>query len=138
LRRCLPVPAETVLTDWLLVLRALSLGATLTFDPVPRMIYRQHPANVARVLPPFSASYVLRAADLVADHYRGLLAPGGVPASRRRRLREAWRDARAFREAMRRSPARLDRYVSALNALTPRFVWWWCVANLELEDVWKN
>jgi hypothetical protein len=43
-----------------------------------------------------------------------------------------------FAEAIRRSPATLRRYTEALNALPPKYVWWWLVANPDLENVWKN
>jgi len=139
LRFCLPMPPDVVLTDWLLVLRAWAAGATLRFDPVPRMIYRQHPGNVARVLPPFAGDYVLRATDLVVGHYAQVLSPdSGIPPARQRQVRHARAGVRAFRQAMRRSPARLRRYVEELNRLEPRYVWWWCVANAQLEDVWKD
>jgi hypothetical protein len=139
LRCCLPVPAETVLIDWLLILRACSVGATVRFDLTPRMRYRQHQANVARVVPPFTEEYVLRATDLVLDHYRQLLGPAGrVSAGCRGLLLEAGKDATAFRQAVGRSNQLLRRYVGALNAMPPRYVWWWCVANPELEELWKN
>jgi hypothetical protein len=136
---CLPLPPETRLIDWLLALRAWSAGARLRFDPVPRMIYRQHDANTARVLPPFSEETVLQATDLVLDHYERVLGPrGGIPAERQERLQHAWDDAQAFARCVRTEPARRRAYLEALNALEPRFVWWWCVANPLLEDVWKN
>lgn len=139
LRRCLPVPTETILIDWLLILRARSVGATVRFDLTPRMLYRQHQANVARVLPPFSEAYVLKATDLVLDHYRQVLGPAGrLSTDCRRGLLEAGEDTDAFRRAVRQSPALLRRYVGALNAMPPRYVWWWCVANPQLEDLWKN
>jgi len=28
--------------------------------------------------------------------------------------------------------------VRALNRLPPRYIWWWSVANPELEDLWKS
>ena len=36
------------------------------------------------------------------------------------------------------SEANLTRYVEALNRLAPRYVWWWAVANPELESLWKS
>jgi hypothetical protein len=139
LRACLPLPPNAVLIDWLLALRAWAAGATLWFDPVPRMRYRQHPGNVARVLPPFGDEYVLRAADLVAGHYERALGPdSGIPRARQARLREAQAGVLEFRRVLRASPDRLRRYVEGLNRLEPRYLWWWCVANSELEDAWKN
>jgi hypothetical protein len=139
LRACLPIPPEAVLIDWLLAVRAWAEGAVLAFDREPRMRYRQHQANTARVLPPFSEGYVLRATDLVAGHYRCLReSVGAIPADRRQRLREAEAAVLTFRRAVRQSPAILRRYVDDLNQLEPQYVWWWCVANPALEAVWSN
>jgi hypothetical protein len=139
LRRCLPIPADVVLVDWLLALRAWAADAALRFDREPRMRYRQHPANTARVLPPFSEAYVLRATDLVVDHYRTVLGDGGgIGAGRTARVGAVAEQVLAFRQAVRGSDAVLRRYVAALNRLEPRYVWWWCVANPVLEGVWSN
>jgi hypothetical protein len=102
------------------------------------MRYRQYDANVARVLTPFSSSDVQRATERVLSHYRAVLADlDRIPGPLRRQLGAAREDARAFHRAIVESPNLLSRYVDALNALPPRYMWWWCVANPELEDVWK-
>jgi hypothetical protein len=140
LARCLPVPAETVLIDWLLATRALISGATFGFDRVPRMDYRQYDRNTARVLPPFTAEAVLAAAALVTRHYRLLLESewGWTwPREARQPFESARARAEAFAAAMQSSPALLDRYVTALNQLTPRIVWWWAVAHPDLEYLWS-
>lgn len=72
LKDCLEMPTNTVLMDWLVASRAYLLGANFTFDPVPRMKYRQYGSNTASVLAPFSPERVLRDARRVVDHY-GLL-----------------------------------------------------------------
>jgi hypothetical protein len=139
LRACLPIPAQVVLIDWLLVLRAWGSGARLRFDPVPGMRYRQHAGNTARVLPPFSEDYVLRATDLVIGHYQHALRDAdAMLTGPNERLRQAQADVTAFRRAVRGSAAVLGAYVAALNRLEPRYVWWWCVANPALEAVWSN
>ena len=137
LRRCLPVPSASILFDWVLVTRAWALGASLHFDSTVRMAYRQYPANTARVLPPFSGPEVLAAADRVLAHYACVLSDDwSLPADPRRRLEEARSAVAGFFAAVSVSSHRLDAYVHALNALAPRFVWWWLVANPELEDLW--
>lgn len=139
LRACLPLPPQAVLSDWLLVLRAWGAGAALCFDRVPRMLYRQHGSNVARVVPPFTPEYVLRAAELVLGHYQHVLGPAaGIPPDRLESVRQAGGEAAVFERTMRTAPARLGRYVEALNRLEPRYVWWWCVANPLLEELWKS
>jgi hypothetical protein len=139
LRECLPIPATCVLVDWLLATRALGMGAALAFDATPLMAYRQYAANVARVLPPFGADEVLRAAQRVLNHYDCVLAPSHpVPADLRAVLQDARRRVRSFYLSLAASEERRRHYVNALNALPPRYVWWWCVAHPNLEDVWRN
>jgi hypothetical protein len=140
LARCLPVPAGAVLIDWLLATRALVSGATFGFDRVPRMDYRQYGRNTARVLPPFLPETVLAATALVTQHYRLLLESAwgwDWPREARRPFESARARAEAFAAAMQASPAALDRYVTALNQLTPRHVWWWAVAHPQLEHLWS-
>lgn len=139
LRRCLPVPSECELVDWLLGTRAWASGARLQFDPTPRMCYRQYGQNVAQVLPPFGERCVLRATERVLCHYECLgTACWPLPEAPRRAIDDARRRAREFHDAVTASAALLDRYVAALNALPPRHVWWWCVANPDLEFIWSN
>ncbi|HEX5436192.1 MAG TPA: hypothetical protein VFW98_03460 [Gemmatimonadaceae bacterium] len=139
LARCLPVPRDAVLMDWLLATRAWVLGARLAFDPIPRMRYRQYEANIARVVQPFGHAHILAAAERVVAHYRLVLSePAALPATHRRALCQARARAERFQRAVQSSRATLDRYVTALNALTPAYVWWWCVAHPQLEDVWSN
>jgi len=56
--------------------------------------------------------------------------------------REALELARArveqFHRAIVNSDAVLERYLAALNRLPAEYVWWWCVAHPELEDVWRS
>jgi glycosyltransferase involved in cell wall biosynthesis len=140
LRRCLPIPDDCILIDWLLATRAWARGAKLDFDHVARMSYRQYRNNTARVLPPFSAQYIKRAAALVVDHYRLLLATDKLEGwvSNSLMLATAFRRANSFHQAITTERRKLERYVKALNMLTPSFVWWWCVAHPQLEDIWKN
>lgn len=139
LQDCLPVPDGCVLYDWLLATRAWAAGASMTFDREPRMTYRQHGANIAGVLPPFSAAYVARACALVLAHYDFALDPAWpMDAARRGELEAARARASRFRSGALSSPGRLERYVDALNALEPEYVWWWPVAHPDLEELWSN
>lgn len=140
LARCLPVPPQAVLIDWLLATRALVSGATFGFDRTPRMDYRQYGRNTARVLPPFTAESVLEATVLVESHYRALLEGPWAwdwPGQARRPFEAARARVAAFAAVMQASPELLDRYVTALNQLPPRGVWWWAVANPGLEHLWS-
>lgn len=137
LAACLPAPADCVLMDWFVATTACLMGATTGIDPAPRMLYRQHPGNIARVLPPFSGRQVRLAVDLVLAHYdlllRGPLSGFPGPAGAYGQARE---QAQRFALAM-ADPARCERYVQALNALPAGHVWWSCVAHPKLEEIWK-
>lgn len=139
LRACLPIPDTCVLIDWLLATRAWAFGARLAFDATPRMIYRQGAASATRVSPPFGARQVLESTDLVLGHYRTTLGSSpALPAAPAAALSAACDRAERFRRSVSDSPGILSRYVDALNALPPRRVWWWTVANSELEYLWMN
>jgi hypothetical protein len=138
LERCLPIPQECVLSDWYLATRAWCAGARLGFDRVPHMYYRQHGSNTAGVLSPFSEARILKATELVLAHYDFVLAVPGAPANKRKKIKAAQRRAQLFYRSIKDSPGRLAVYTRALNALEPKYVWWWCVANSELEQLWKN
>jgi hypothetical protein len=139
LNRCLPVPPTCELVDWLLGTRAWASGARLHFDPTPRMRYRQYGRNTAQVLPPFSEAYVLRATQRVLHHYECVKREDWpLPEAPRRTIDAAHRRARAFSGAMSASATLRARYVAALNALPAHPVWWWCVANAELEFIWSD
>jgi hypothetical protein len=139
LRRLPPAPVDGPAIDWSLATRAWCSGASLYFDPAPQMAYRQYTANVAKVVPPFSAADVARATKVVRAHYRALL-DGGVPLpshfqSRLEVARERFED---FRDRVVRQPERLERYVATLNEIEPRYIWWWCVAHPQLEALWSD
>lgn len=140
LRRCLPIPEQCKVIDWLLATRAWFSGATISFDSEVRMFYRQHANNAARVLPPFTPDQVLHAAQLVLGHYRLLFTNNHAEArlSHRILLDSAFRRAESFHHAITSEGEKLERYVHALNKLKPKYVWWWSVANPKLDDIWKN
>jgi hypothetical protein len=130
LAKCLPLPTDTVLVDWLLVSRALRENAELFFDPTPHMLYRQYPSNTAKVLPPYTPSEIKRATELVLQHYK-LLEKENVQTH----LKERQREVQQFSANIADSEV-LARYTKALNALKPVFLWWECVANEELRGMW--
>ena len=138
LRKCLPIPASAVLVDWFLATRAWLLGARLSFDPVPRMDYRQHPTNTARVRFPFSPDQVISDTALVRQHFQLSLAEPRREflADRIAALRSAAVAVEAFHRHIVLHPAQLDAYVQALNELHPGPLWWSSVANPALEYMW--
>src|SRR5271156_5099701 len=135
LRRCLPVPAGIALVDWFLATKAWLMGARLAFDPVVRMDYRQHGANMAPIRFPFDANQVIRDTKKVREHYYLLQASRieNVLPDRWAQLQEAAADVQLFSEQVASHPGRLVNYVSKLNALEPEVVWWWDVAQPALQ-----
>lgn len=139
LRRCLPIPPDAVLVDWLLATRAWLLGAKLAFDRVPRMDYRQHPTNTARVRFPISRDQVISDTALVRRHFQLLLAEpmSDYVPERYVALLGVTREVEEFHEQVILRPAKLDGYVDALNALQPAPLWWSCVAYPALGHMWS-
>jgi hypothetical protein len=139
LRRCLPIPADAVLVDWFLATRAWLMGSTMTFDRVPRMDYRQHPANTARVRYPLSGDQVVSDTALVQRHFELVLADPGPDflAERYAALRKVAREVEVFQSYIVSCSRQLDSYVEALNALQPPPLWWTCVAYPGLGHMWN-
>lgn len=139
LGRCLPVDINCGLLDWQLATRAWAFGASLGFDRIPQMLYRQYAANIARVILPFTERHVAGATDHVLAHYRCALARSGVTSGwHRAALALEYERAGNFRDAITASPDLLTQYVAALNQLAPMYVWWWSVAHPDLENLWRN
>lgn len=140
LRKCLPLPADSILIDWFLASRAWLKGARLGFDPAVRMDYRQHHANMASVRFPFDTNQVVRDTKRVIEHFHLLLnAPmADVLPDRWAQVQEAAADVQRFFEQVVCQPKRLEDYVRNLATLEPQVVWWWDVAQPELQWMWKD
>lgn len=140
LARCLPIPARVELVDWFLATRAWLMGASLAFDPVVRMDYRQHSANTAPIRFPFEASQVIRNALKVRRHFESLLASpmkNALP-DRWARVQKVSEDVRLFTEEVVAQPCKLETYLGKLNALKPQAIWWWDVAHPALQWMWRD
>jgi hypothetical protein len=139
LRQCLPLPGDAVLVDWVLATRAWLLGARLSFDPVPRMDYRQYSANTARLQYPIHADQVISDTALVQQHFRVMLNTlhPEYLQDRVAALRSAADDIAAFRRYVVLDPIQLGSYVEALNVAPPATVWWSTVAYQPLKAMWK-
>lgn len=136
LQRCLPIPPDVVTVDWYVATMAWLQGARLHADNEVGMGYRQHPANTARVLPPFDGSQVARDTDRVRRHYRLVLAAGLPPSDRLAQVSAAAADVDAFYRQVVLRPPVFDRYLKEVNALTPAPYWWSCVAHPALREMW--
>ncbi len=136
---CMPIPSICTLMDWFMITRAWSLGAVLDFDPVCRMAYRQHPQNIARVVPPFTPKEVMFSTELVLNHYKLVLSYiTQLSSSQRDKLDLAFSRATDFNSAIRSHPSILHKYVEALNNLPTKHIWWTIVAHPQLEHIWKT
>jgi hypothetical protein len=136
LAQFIPVPENCVLMDWYVTTLALYSGASLGYDKEPRMFYRQHPGNIAASRRPFRAGQIMKATDLVLGHYDLVLtafAEKGIAGSEK--FEQARERVKRFGQAIQRQ-AILEQYVTALNALPDRHVWWTCVAHPDLEGIW--
>jgi hypothetical protein len=140
LRRCLPLPAGITLVDWFLATKAWLIGARLAFDPIVRMEYRQHGANMAPIRFPFDANQVIRDTKKVREHYDLLQASPmeNVLPDRWAQVQEAAADVQLFSEQVISQPEKLENYVRNLNTLEPQVIWWWDVAQPALQWMWKG
>jgi hypothetical protein len=140
LRACLPIPAAAVLVDWYLVTMAWLQGARLAFDPIPRMDYRQHGSNMARIRSPFTTERVWADTALVREHFRLVLdgMPKGAYPARATQVRDAATDVEAFDQRVVQDPSMLSRYVRELNAAPPPLIWWASVAHPPLRSFWST
>ena len=140
LRACLPIPAAAALVDWYLVTMAWLQGARLAFDPIPRMDYRQHGSNMARIRSPFTTERVRTDTALVREHFRLVLdgLPPGANPARATQVRDAATDVAAFEQRVVRDATILARYVRELNAAPPPLVWWASVAHPPLRSLWST
>lgn len=140
LRRCLPVPAGVILVDWFLATKAWLLGARLTFDSVVRMDYRQHRANMARVRFPVTSEQVVRDTDLVQQHFQHVLAikSADFRPDRVARVEQIASSVESFKECVVQDRCQLQRYVEALNLLSPAPIWWSSVAHPALQSMWQS
>lgn len=136
LRGCLPIPEGSVLVDWFLATMAWAQDASFALDPAPRMSYRQHGDNTARVVPPFSPDVVRGATRLVLAHYSLVLGDPRLSGDRRRAVAAADARVRRFAEAVLSDEAGLRSYAAALDSLRPPTAWWTIVAHPDLEATW--
>ena len=140
LSQCLPIPASVALVDWFLATRAWLTGARLAFDPVVRMDYRQHGANMAPIRFPFDSNRLIQNTKRVRDHFRLLEAwptKDALP-DRQAQVKEVAADVQLFFERVVSQPQKLEDYVRNLNTLEPQAVWWWDVAQPALQWMWKD
>jgi glycosyltransferase involved in cell wall biosynthesis len=139
LKKCLPFPSDCVLLDWFVATRAWARGSSMVFDPVQRMSYRQHSANTARVIPPFTPEQIQKATNLVLQHYHLVLTE--IPELRGSKcilIENAQKYVESFEMLIQQNPRAFQKYVQRINALPPNHIWWSCVAHPDLEEVWKN
>jgi hypothetical protein len=138
IEKCLPFRPDCTLLDWFIATTAWFYNARFVFDPVPHMLYRQHPNNIARCMPPFSSSQILAATTRVLHHYQCVLQ-SNLPkdAVKKDKIEQANNYVTAFHQSIVNSSDLLNIYIERLNALNARHIWWSCVAHPDLEEVWR-
>ncbi len=136
LHRCCPIPSDALLVDWYLSTRAWLQGARLGFDRTPRMRYRQHGQNTARVMAPFRPEQVRRDTERVLEHFDLVLSHGlgGAVEARVSELQSVRDEVERFHKRVLGNDAVLENYTSALNALKPAPLWWVTVAHPQLRQ----
>lgn len=137
---CLPIPPSAIFVDWYMVSRAWLMGARLSFDPVSRMFYRQHGANMARIRPPFSAAQIARDAARVRNHFNLLLqdVPSNALRKRVAAVEGAAAEIDAFTARVVNSADKLASYTAVLNTQPPPRVWWSSIAHTDLCHMWTD
>jgi hypothetical protein len=135
--RCLPIPPDCIAVDWYLATMSLLHGSRLGFDNKPQMYYRQHGANTARIIPPFTPEQVLNATRVVLQHQLSIFNYTEVD-TQKEILAQAHQKVEKFSNNVLANSGMLKRYVVALNKLPVQSVWWSCVARAELEKLWNQ
>ncbi len=139
LEKCLPFPDNCILLDWLIATKALNNSGRSYFDEQVRMLYRQHSLNTARVLPPFSREQILLSTKRVLDHYSCVLAYiPNLSLKFKEKIILAQAEVAEFNIRILESEELLQLYVNELNELSIDHIWWSCVANPQLEGLWRN
>lgn len=139
LRRCVPVPRETLLVDWFLVSQAWLYSARLQFDPRVDMLYRQHGRSSARIRPPYTSAQVRRDTEKVCLHFDLVRANfrSDQDQARQQELVRVAEDVERFRDSVVGSASNLDTYVMHLNQSRCGSYWWESVAYPELRQMWR-
>lgn len=135
--RCLPIPPDCTAVDWYLATMSLLHGSRLGFDNNPQMYYRQHGANTARIIPPFTPEQVLNATRIVLQHQASVFSYV-VEDTQKKILTQARQKVEKFYHNVLANSGMLERYIFALNKLPVQSVWWACVAHPELEELWNQ
>jgi len=139
LKKCLPFRPDCELLDWYIATQAWFYNATFDFDLTPQMLYRQHPNNIARVIPPFSSSQILMATSRVMHHYACILdGNSGENLKKREMVVNASNYVKLFYNTINHSPKILAKYIEELNRKPMGHIWWSCVAHPDLEEIWKT
>ncbi|PWR70713.1 glycosyltransferase family 2 protein [Methanospirillum lacunae] len=139
LEKILPIPDNCVLVDWFLATSAWIRGARFSFDIIPRMKYRQYGMNTARIIPPFTQEYILKAAEMALNHYLLVISSlSHIPSQHKTQLEEQEDKIRTFLSIMKQDQDKLLLYIQKLNELPSEHIWWDMVAHPHLDNIWKN
>jgi hypothetical protein len=103
------------------------------------MAYRQHEANLAKILPPFTSAQIMLATQRVLEHFQLVLeCIPELTGGKRLEVEKSQLKVKHFYQSILRAPGILAKYVMALNQMPPEMIWWSSVANPRLEAIWIN
>ncbi len=133
LKDIINIPSQTIMMDWLVVLKALvNKNAQLYFDSEIHMAYRQYENNTNKIVSPLSAKNIKQATNLLLKHHLILndeltwLEP----------FRGHFAKVKLFAKYI-EEEANLAKYLKALNNKKEVFYWYEQIAYQELEYLWN-
>ncbi len=133
LKEIIDIPCQTIMMDWLVVLKALvNQNARLYFDHDIHMAYRQYAKNVNNIISPLSSGNIIRASKLLLDHQLILekelhdIEP----------FKKHFATVDLFAEYI-SNEANLANYLRELNSQKQVFYWFEQIAYQELEYLWN-
>ena len=133
LKEVVNIPKQTIMMDWLVVLKVLvNQNARLYFDDTTHMAYRQYGNNVNNILSPLSPDNIKRAAKLLLEHQQILKSELNDLAA----FQNHFANVELFAEYI-KDDNNLDLYLNELNSKKEIFYWFEQIAYRELEYLWN-
>jgi len=133
LKEIIMIPNQTIMMDWLVVLKALvNQNALLYFDGNVHMAYRQYEQNVNNIISPLSKENIFRASNLLLEHHVILK----TELDKLEQFQKHFASIELFLGYI-RDDENLANYLKELNSKKQVFYWFEQVAYQELEYLWN-
>lgn len=133
LKDIIAIPNQTIMMDWLVVLKALvNKNAQLYFDSNIHMAYRQYESNTNNIVSPLSAENIKRATSLLISHqsiFKNELESFNY-------FQEHFANISVFANYI-ENGENIENYLKELNKKKTVFYWFEQVAYKELEYLWN-